>query len=273
MDQLDNIKIGFQKQLSWFNSLYGFNNEKDFQKFLRSKKVIIDAGCGLGYKSSWMAELAPESIVIGIDISDVVYIAKEKYCSLKNLYFMQGDIADTHIKRNTTDFILCDQVIHHTENPENTFKHLSELLKSNGVFACYVYAKKALPRELIDDFFRTHSHDLSMDELWDLSDQLTVLGKNLSELNVEIDCPEIPLLQIKAGKYDIQRFIYWNFLKCFWDKERGFDLSKSVNFDWYAPSNARRYSKSEFERMIDAEKLKIDYFHEEEACYSGRFSR
>ena len=38
----------------------------------------------------------------------------------------------------------------------------------------------------------------------------------------------------------IQRFIYWNFLKCFWNEQLGKETSLVTNFDWYSPSNARR---------------------------------
>jgi hypothetical protein len=78
-------------------------------------------------------------------------------------------------------------------------------------------------------------------------------------------------LGIKGGTYDIQRFIYWNFLKCFWKEDWGFELSKSTNYDWYAPSNAKRFSKEEFLDMVNANQLGVTYLHEEEACYSGRF--
>ena len=140
-----------------------------------------------------------------------------------------------------------------------------------GEFACYVYRKKALPRELIDDYFRSQTHNISDDEMWKFSAQLTELGRRLSELKVSFESPDIPLLGIKGGTYDVQRFVYWNFLKCFWKEEWGFELSKSTNYDWYAPSNAKRFSKEEFEKMIVDNKLKIVSFHEEEACYSGRF--
>jgi hypothetical protein len=73
--------------------------------------------------------------------------------------------------------------------------------------------------------------------------------------------------------YDIQRFIYWNFLKCFWKEDWSFELNKCTNYDWYAPSNAQRFSRAEFEEMISGNKLSITYFHEEEACYSGRFKK
>jgi hypothetical protein len=159
----------------------------------------------------------------------------------------------------------------HTENPEFTFSHLSSLLKKNGQFACYVYAKKALPREILDDYFRTNTHNFSSQELWEMSVQLTELGRSLTELNIEINVPDIPLLDIKGGKMDLQRFIYWNFIKCFYRPDWSKGLCDSTNFDWYSPSNAKRYAKAEFESMIAENNLKIEYLHAEEACYAGRF--
>jgi len=109
--------------------------------------------------------------------------------------------------------------------------------------------------------------------LWEMSSQLTELGKRLSELKITFDSPDIPLLGIKGGEQDLQRFIYWNFLKCFWREDWGKEMSDATNFDWYAPSNAKRYSKEEFKNMIEQNNLEIKHFHEEEACYSGRFEK
>lgn len=261
----------YKIQYEWFFSLFGFKDVDDIRGFLSDKKYIIDAGCGLGYKAAWLAELAPHATVIGIDISDSVYFASTSFKHLPNLYYMQGDIAHTNLKSNSIDFVLCDQVIMHTENPEKTFAHLSDITNKNGEFACYVYRKKALPRELVDDYFRTQTHNIPNDKMWEFAEQLTVLGKVLSDLKVNFECPDIPVLGIKGGTYDIQRFIYWNFLKCFWRNDWSYDLNKATNYDWYAPSNAKRYTKEEFESMIFGNQLSIKYFHEEEACYSGRF--
>lgn len=258
-------------QFEWFLKLYGFDSEDNLAAYLRDKKFIIDTGCGLGYKAAWFAKLAPESIVIGIDISDSLELAAKNFQAVPNLFFLRRDIADTGLTSNSIDFVVCDQVIMHTEVPENTFAHLSDVTKHNGEFACYVYSKKALPRELVDDYFRKATHNISNDEMWRFSEQLTELGKRLSELNVTFDAPDIPLLGIKGGQYDIQRFIYWNFLKCFWREEWGFDLCKSTNYDWYAPSNAKRFSKAEFLEMVKQNSLEVNFLHEEEACYSGRF--
>ena len=114
---------------------------------------------------------------------------------------------------------------------------------------------------------------LTNKELWDLSRQLTSLGKKLSDLNIKVNIPDIPYLGIKGGKQDIQRFIYWNFIKCFWNEEFGVEASTSTNFDWYSPSTAFRYNKNEFINMCEIENWKNVYLHSEEACHSGRFSK
>ena len=265
-------EVWYQMQKDWYLRLYGFDSEDEFANFLRSKKIIFDAGCGLGYKAAWFASLAPESLVIGIDYSEAVTIAARNYFSLSNLLFAQGDIATTPFTEGSIDYVSCDQVIMHTQNPDETFGELVRITNpSGGEFACYFYAKKALPRELLDDHFRSACTSMSKDELWGMSKQLTVLGKNLSDLNVAIEVPDIPGLGLKGGTYDIQRFIYWNFVKCFWNEDLGEETSIVTNYDWYSPSNARRYSEQEVRDLVKTNGLKIGYFHQEEACHSGRF--
>ena len=259
----------YKMQKEWYLKLYGFDTEKDLANFLQTKSYIFDAGCGLGYKAKWFAELAPESIVVAMDFSDACLIASENYKDTKNLYFIKGDIAKLPFKNDSIDYVSCDQVIMHTEIPEDTFSELTRVTKKE--FSCYVYAKKALPRELLDEHFRSYCKDLSNDELWNMSKKLTVLGKTISELDIKIDVPDIPQLNIKGGEYDLQRFIYWNFLKCFWNEDLGWDTSVATNFDWYSPSNAKRYSETEYKKMINDNNLNIKYFHSEEACYSGGF--
>jgi SAM-dependent methyltransferase len=271
--EYESIDKMYSFQLDWFLKLYGFDTKETLIAFLKDKHTIIDTGCGLGYKAAWFAELAPHAIVLGTDISDAIDVASKNYAHIPNLYFFRGDITNTGLKNGVIDFTVCDQVIMHTEIPENTFKHLCDITSNNGEFACYVYSKKALPRELVDDYFRKATHDIPNDKMWELSTQLTELGKNLSDLKINFECPDIPMLGIKGGTYDVQRFIYWNFLKCFWKEDWGFDLSRSTNYDWYAPSNAKRFSKEEFLKMASVNNMTTTFLHEEEACHSGRFKK
>ncbi len=263
----------YSMQKAWYLKLYGFEDEKDLALFLREKKFILDAGCGLGYKAAWFAKLAPSSLVLAMDLSDAVRIAARNYAGLENLYFIEGDIGNTRMRNESIDYVSCDQVIQHTSNPEQTFSELTRVLSPDGEFACYVYRKKALPRELLDTYFRTKCRELTHEQLVQFSEQLTQLGRSLSCLRIEVEVPAIPLLEIKGGVYDIQRFIYWNFLKCYWNDELGYDTSLAVNYDWYSPSDAKRFAKEEFLEMVAQNRLSIRHLHEEEACYSGRFAK
>jgi ubiquinone/menaquinone biosynthesis C-methylase UbiE len=260
-------------QLDWYLKLYGFASEDALRDHLRHCELVLDAGCGLGYKAAWFARLAPQALVVGMDFSSAAAQAAQAYADLPNLFFVRGDIASTGLRDGAADYVSCDQVIMHTEDPEATFAELARVTKRpDGQFACYFYAKKALPRELLDSYFRSHCKDLSRAQLWELSEQLTELGRRLSALNATFDAPDIPALGIKGGRIDVQRFLYWNFVKCFWNEELGPETSVITNFDWYSPSNARRFSESEVRELVRSKGMVDTFFHAEEACYSGRFA-
>lgn len=269
----DELETFYRFQRDWYLKLYGFADEDALKAHLATARVILDAGCGLGYKAAWFARLAPHALVVGMDFSEAARQAAEMFAELPNLVFVRGDIAKTPFSDGAVDYVSCDQVIMHTEDPEATFTELARITaRESGQFACYFYAKKALPRELLDDYFRVHCKEVTTEQLWEMSEQLTELGKRLSALDVSFDAPDIPLLGIKGGKIDIQRFIYWNFLKCFWNEELGHDTSLATNFDWYSPSNARRFSEKEVQDIIAANAMRVVTFHKEEAAHSGRFA-
>ncbi len=263
-----------QFQREWFLKLYGYSDEADLRATVSRRRVILDAGCGKGYKAAWMAEMAPEALVLGVDISDSVRGAAEHYAHLPNLAFIQADLGTMpFLADGACDYVYCDQVIMHTTDPEATFRELCRVTGPGGEVLTYVYRKKALPRELLDDHFRLHTHDISHDDMMEFSRQLTELGKLLEDNfgDRPLDFPAIPMLGIEAGKMSVQRFLYWNFLKCFWNPTLGHDVSTLTNFDWYSPSQARRYTKEEFLGWISSNGLGTAHFHQEEACYSGRF--
>ena len=80
--------------------MYGFKNEKELKKFLQNKSIILDSGCGLGYKAKWLSDLAPNSLVIGMDLSTSIHYAARIYNKQPNLFFFQGNIAILSVRKS-----------------------------------------------------------------------------------------------------------------------------------------------------------------------------
>ncbi len=125
--EIDQQKKLFKFQKEWYLKLYGFSNEKNLQEYLSNKKIILDAGCGLGYKAKWFADLSPESFIVAMDYSDSIFLAAKNYANKNNLIFVKNDISNTQIKSNSIDYVSCDQVLHHTEDPQMTAIEFSRI--------------------------------------------------------------------------------------------------------------------------------------------------
>ena len=95
---------------------------------------------------------------------------------------------------------------------------------------------------------------------------LTQFGHALGELDIEIQIPEaIELLDIPAGKLNIQQFFYWHVCKAFYRPEMTHDEMNHINFDWFAPKNAHRQSVEEVKVWCAELGLSIDREVVEEA--------
>lgn len=234
----------------------------DFLEFLKTRKNALDAGCGVGYVSNWVASES-NAQVFGIDISRSVDKAYENFGAKRsNLHFMQANLAELPFKENSFDFIICKEVIHHTPEPRKNFSKLVNLLSDNGVITIYVYKKKGPIREFCDDYIRSHTTKLDVKECLEFARVMTEFGKSLREAKITINVPkDIPFLNIKAGEHDLQRFVYWNMFKCFWDDEGDREYSDAVNFDWYHPEYAYRYTPDEFRKWFEEEGIRIDSFN------------
>jgi SAM-dependent methyltransferase len=93
---------------------------------------VLDAGCGDGYGSAYLARFAKS--VIGVDYDKkTVSLALEKY-KAGNLRYMHRDVTEFDFKDNEFDFVCSFQVIEHIPE-EKIFDYLKELkrvLKNNG---------------------------------------------------------------------------------------------------------------------------------------------
>jgi arsenite methyltransferase len=135
----------------------------------------------------------------------------------------------------------------------------------------YVYRRKAPIREFTDDYVRDRIAELSPEEAWNALRPLTRLGQALAELETDVEVPEdVPLLGIRAGRYDVQRLVYWHIAKLFWNPKMTFEENNHLNFDWYAPTYAHRQSEEEIRGWCNDEGLAITHFDVQEAGYTVR---
>jgi SAM-dependent methyltransferase len=231
--------------VKWFLDRYGFKDLSGLKSFLADKTMILDAGTGTGRDAKTYVDNSTAE-VFGIDISKGVEVAYQDLGATQRLNLLRADIQMLPFAPDTFDFVACDQVLHHTENPRNSLEGLLRVLRPGGTIAFYVYRRKGPIREFVDDYVRNVTTRMSDEECYRFSETITRLGKALADLNATVTIPEdVPLLDIKAGTYDVQRFFYWNVMKCFWNEDFDFSSNAIINFDWYSPTHAYRYGEEE----------------------------
>jgi len=258
--------IEFQQK--WFLDRFGWKSIFQFNNFLKDKQYLLEAGTGVG-NTAKILSVNSTSHVFAIDASDSIDFAYKKYGKISNIHFLQADLRELPFRMKFFDYILSDQVLHHTKNTSTSFKYLTKFLTKEGYISIYVYNKKAPIREYADDHIRKTTVNMSVKDCMEFSKDMAILGKNLSKLNKKITIPrDIAILGIKSGTYDVQRFIYWHFLKCFWDPSDNFERSVGVNFDWYSPKYAYRHTTTEVKKWYKESKMKIKHFKEIESGIS-----
>lgn len=249
---------------NWIINRNGFDTLAGFEKYLSKKKRILDGGCGNGRVTALLSSIAAQGTeVMGIDLN-ADQVASANLSDVENVTVQNADLLGDLTQIGKFDFIYCQEVLHHTEDPQGGFNNLVEQLTDDGEIAIYVYRKKAPVREFVDDFVRGAIKDLSYDDGMKVSAQITELGKRLSEIDATIVTPDIPTLGIPEGQHHIQRFLYHFFMKAFWNPELSYHDNVVVNFDWYHPSTCSRHTLEEVHGWYEQAGLKIIHSFEDE---------
>lgn len=246
---------------NWILRRNGFQNSSAFRRYLADKKRILDAGCGNGRVTALLRKYSkPETAIVGIDLVSHE-IAEKNLKNESNVFFYRKNILDDLSDLGQFDYIYCQEVLHHTENPKKAFENLCLLLSPKGEISIYVYKKKAPVREFVDDFIREKISHLPYDDAVRVCRQITELGKTLSDCKLKVEVPDLDVLEIAKGEYDIQRFFYHFFMKCFWNPEMSFEDNAVINYDWYHPQLCSRHTVEEVRQWLWDSGLIIKHEH------------
>lgn len=257
------------KSYNWLIERY-FGSQQKFDNQISNfcNKSLLDAGCGNGHSASVLfGEHLNKMQYTGVDIAhDAIQTAQKRFKELELSGNFIADNIQTLKLDKQFDFIFSEGVIHHTSNPQETFANLVRHLKPDGKIMFYVYKKKAPVREFTDDYIREQIKNLPNEEAWEKLIPLTKIGKVLGDLNTEIEIDEdVELLKIPKGKYNLQRFFYWFFMKAYYDPNYSIEEMNHINFDWYRPLNCYRYEPDEIRNWLNDNKLIEERFIVEEA--------
>lgn len=246
----------------WYLTRYGYKNHAGLKKFLKDKKSILEAGCGVGRDAKMFAEANPDARIVGVDQSEeALRIAKKSLKTFPGWSELRADIT-TFKTKEKFDFISCDQVVHHTPNPGKTLSNLGGKLNPGGILNFSVCRKKNEYRDLVDDLIMLKARDMKPEDLWGFSRVVTEFAKALYELDIKP-------VKFKGRKYEsLQRFVHNQVFRAWYDPKIAFELSVSSNYDWFSSNPRFTATEVKTDILSHIEGFKILRFHEDDAVIS-----
>lgn len=262
-------RLFFEEQMM---AILGCYCGEDLENLFKDKEFCLNAGCGMAWSERYF-NVNPKTKRFACDISDSVEMAYQNTKGMDNVLVCQADIFDLPFPEDFFDVIFSNGVLHHTPDARQAFVSLCKHLKAGGIIGVYIYCLKPFIREIVDREVRKITTELEYKECREFSCQMALLGESLQQYQTPIAIEEdIPILGIKKGTYNLQKFIYDHFIKCFFNSSLGLEASTLVNIDWYHPKYASHHSLAEIKSWFDEGGIQISKVIQPKGWeYSGYF--
>ena len=95
-------------------------------------KKVLDAACGVGYGSAYLASVAAS--IIGIDIDPEAIIYGQQHYSYDNLIFKVADVTQTDFAKDQFDVICSFETIEHLPDIPSYLREMTRVLSSSGIY-------------------------------------------------------------------------------------------------------------------------------------------
>lgn len=158
--------------IRWFISLFGplgVNSRIRNGHMLRiirqldlsGERRILDAGCGIGYSSFWLAQHNPAFIIKAIDLDEQA-LSSDKLTAqklgIKNLSFHQQDLT-TLSEVDCFDLIFSMDVLEHIPDDMAALKALRKAIKQNGYLVLHLPKRYEESNRILPGFKVDHPAD------------------------------------------------------------------------------------------------------------------
>jgi ubiquinone/menaquinone biosynthesis C-methylase UbiE len=108
--------------------------------FIQSRHgVILDLACGPGNVTRRIARLAPESIVVGFDLSAQMLERAVRLTNregLRNVYYMRGSALSLPFRNEAFDAVTCCGALQLFRDQDQAVGEIARVLKMQGDFVC-----------------------------------------------------------------------------------------------------------------------------------------
>lgn len=103
-----------------------------------SGKTVLDGGCGKGRHLIVSSSFGPD-FVVGVDLGEAVYVAREATRDLGNVEIVRGDLLNLPFRSGVFDYAYSVGVLHHLPYPQRGFKQIVQSLRPQGHISAWVY--------------------------------------------------------------------------------------------------------------------------------------
>ena len=223
--------------------------EEDFEDFFSKtdvrpeflkRKLILDAGCGMG--RFLMVSARADNEVIGIDLSASVDRAYRLVKNLPFVHVVQGDLMRPPFKVEIFDFIYSIGVLHHTPSTNEAFQSVSELAKKGGRISIWVYQAWVSP-ELKAKYKRLFARTQEL-----VFDGLRVITIRRPHQLLHYICYiAVPLgwLQMRIQRNIVAKILFWPLLLVYVRGHTKWQIRLLDTFDWYSPKYQWKHTFNE----------------------------
>lgn len=105
--------------------------------YIKSGDFVLDAACGAGYGSYYLATNSGCNLVLGLDVNDHALDWARTYFSTSKTKFLKVDLLgnfESNLPVQQFDVVTCFETIEHLEKDEAYLKKIHGLLKPGGFF-------------------------------------------------------------------------------------------------------------------------------------------